>query len=129
MCKIDPNYSQCASLIYQMYRNGPVHEFAPKVLENKKGQPLKWLCYAGGRCDYNFEVPEIKLVVTHLKPVENPANNKVFYLPISTICLVMDLLGSIDEFQKMGPADERLTAWNRAARELINPRPSDFTVP
>ena len=41
MCKIDPNYDQCATVIYQMYRNGPVHEFALKVLENKKGQLLE----------------------------------------------------------------------------------------
>jgi hypothetical protein len=129
MCKIDPNYSHRAGIIYQIYRNGPVHEFAPKVLENKKGQRLVWLCYTGARSDYNFEVPEIKLTVTHLKPVGNPANNKVFYLPVSTVCLIEDLLNSIDEFQKMGPEDERVTAWNRAARELINPRPSDFTVP
>jgi hypothetical protein len=54
MCKIDPNYSQRASVIYQMCRNRPVHEFAPKVLENKKGQLLKWLCFAGAQNDYNF---------------------------------------------------------------------------
>jgi hypothetical protein len=69
------------------------------------------------------------VIVTHLKPVENPTDSKVFYLPVSTVCLIDDLIESIDEFQKMGPEDERITAWNRASRELISPRPSDFTVP
>jgi hypothetical protein len=129
MCKIDPNYSHRASVIYQMYRNGPVHEFEPNVLENKKGQLLKWLCYKGARRDYNFEVPQLKLIVTHLEPVEKATDDKVFYLPVSTVCLIADLLSSIDEFQKMGPEDERVTAWNRAVWELSSPRPSDFTVP
>jgi hypothetical protein len=60
MCKIDPNYGQRATVIYQMYRNGPVHEFAPKVLKNNKGQLLEWFCYTGGRNNHNSEVPEKK---------------------------------------------------------------------
>jgi hypothetical protein len=38
--RIDPNYRRRGAEIYEMYRYGTVHEFDPKVLENKKGQTL-----------------------------------------------------------------------------------------
>jgi hypothetical protein len=132
MNRVDSNYGKRAAEIYQMYRNGPVHEFKPKVLENKKGQCLGWLCYQGARNNHNLEISGEKMTVTHLELVKDPGHDKSFCLPVSMVCLIMDLLSSIDEFQKMGPEDERITAWNRAARELIIPRPSDFsdfTVP
>ena len=36
MAKVDQNYGKRAAELYQMFRCGPVHEFEPKVLENKK---------------------------------------------------------------------------------------------
>jgi hypothetical protein len=129
MKKVDSNYEKRAGEIYGMYRNGPVHQFAPEVLRNKKGQYLKWLCYAGERIDYDFKAQELKLKVTHLEPVQNPTDDTVFYLPVSTVCLIQDLLSSIDEFQKMGPEDERVVAWNRVASELTGPQHYEFTVP
>ena len=127
MSSTDPNYSKRAGEIYQMYRNGPVHEFEPKVLENKRGQRLVWLCYNSARRD-NIEILGKNLTVTHLEPVESPTENTVFYLPVSTACLIKDLVSSIDEFQKVGPEDERVTAWNRAARKLTELIPFDFIV-
>src|SRR5882724_5711221 len=38
LANVDPNYGKRAGEIYQMFRCGPVHEFEPKVLENKKGE-------------------------------------------------------------------------------------------
>ena len=128
MCKIDPNYKKRAKEIHEMYRHGPVHQFAPKVLKNKKGQFLGWLCYAGVRNDDNFEDSEIKLIATYLKPMENPTDNEVSYLPVSMLCLIEDFLSSIGEFQKMGAEDARVTAWNRAARELTRPKCFEFVV-
>jgi hypothetical protein len=126
LSQIDPNYGTRVEEIYQIYRNGPVHEFEPKVLENRKGQLLQWLCYKGARSD-NIEISGKSLTLTHLEPV-SPAGDKLFWLPVSTVCLIMDLLSSIDEFQKAGPEDERVTAWNRAARQLTCPKPFDFVV-
>src|SRR5688572_1528561 len=34
MAKVDPNYGKRAGEIYEMYRCGSVHEFAPKVITN-----------------------------------------------------------------------------------------------
>jgi hypothetical protein len=126
MLRIDPNYGKRAEEIYQIYRNGPVHEFEPKVLENRKGQLLQWLCYKGARTD-NIAISGKILTITHLEPI-SPAGDNQFWLPVSTVCLIMDLLSSIDEFQKAGPEDERVTAWNRAARELTGLKPFDFVV-
>ena len=128
MCRIDPNYKNRWQEIHEMYRHGPVHQFTPKTLKNTKGQLLGWLCYAGVRNDYNFIDLELNLIVTHLKLVGNPTNNEVFYLPVSSVCLIDDLIGSIDEFQKIGPKDERSAAWNRAACELTRPKIFKFVV-
>ena len=51
MAKVDLNYGRRAAELYQMFRCGPVHEFEPKILENKKGELLVWFCYAGLRID------------------------------------------------------------------------------
>jgi len=123
MSRVDPYYRTRAREIFQMYRCGPVHEFEPKVLENKKGQLLKWLCYKGDRTANIDTIGPVK----HLQPVKDK-EGKGFWLPVSTGCLIEDLLRSIDQFEKATPEDERVTAWNRAARELACPEPFDFVV-
>src|SRR5947209_304999 len=40
MSTADPNYATRAGEIYEMYRCGSVHEFAPKVITNSKGHSL-----------------------------------------------------------------------------------------
>src|SRR5437764_1458320 len=35
--RVDPRYAKRAGEIYEMYRCGSVHEFAPKVITNSKG--------------------------------------------------------------------------------------------
>jgi len=126
MSRIDPNYCKRAGEIYYMYRCGPVHEFEPKILENKKGELLEWLCYKGHRKG-TVELAGFKIAVVHLEPIGVSGTNR-FCLPVSTQCLIEDLLSSIDEFQKAGPDNERVTAWNRAARELACPEPFDFVI-
>ena len=127
LSKADPNYAKRAAEIYQMYRCGPVHEFEPKVLENKKGQLLRWCCYKGNRSD-EIEIAAQKVKVKHLEAV-NPAGDKNYWLPVSTPCLIEDLICSINQFAQAGPEDERITAWNRAARELNCSQPFNFVVP
>jgi hypothetical protein len=127
--EVDPNYRRRAGEVYQMYRCGTVHEFAPKMLENRKGQTLAWLCYQGNRERQQIQPEGIgHLTVTHLEPVVYAAGRS-FGLPVSTNCLLDDLVAAIDRFMVAGPEDERVTAWNRAARELTAPEPFDFTVP
>jgi hypothetical protein len=125
---VDPNYRHRAGEVYQMYRCGTVHEFEPKVLENRKGQTLAWLCYQGDRAGQQIEPAGMgRLTVTHLEPVVYVAGRS-FGLPVSTTCLLDDLVAAIDRLMAVGPEDERVTAWNRAARELAAPEPFEFTV-
>ncbi len=125
MAKVDPNYGKRAPELYQMFRCGPVHEFEPKILENKKGELLTWFCYVGLRVD-SPEVGGSRVCVVHLEPVASGTAGR-FWLPVSTKCLVEDLLCSIEVFERAGPENERVTAWNRAARDLNFPEPYDFT--
>jgi hypothetical protein len=114
--EVDQNYRRRAGEVYQMYRCGTVHEFEPKVLENRRGQTLAWLCYQGNRVGQRVEPAGIgPLTVTHLEPEVHVAGRS-FWLPVSTNCLIDDLVAAIDRFIAAGPEDERVTAWNRAAR-------------
>lgn len=136
MSRIDENYGERAEHICNMYRNGPVHEFKPKVLENDSGQLLVWYCYSGERSGSTHDFGPC-LAVTHLVPVNPSRDNKLYYLPVSTNCLIDDLCTSIKEFKTPSSevlknptyVDERITAWNRAARVLGTPRPCKFVVP
>jgi hypothetical protein len=127
--EVDPNYRRRAGEVYQMYRCGTVHEFEPKVLRNKKGQTLAWLCYQGNRIGQHIDPPGIgPLTVTHLEPVAQVADRS-FWLPVSTICLLDDLVAAINRFIAAGPEADRVMAWNQAAQELAVPEPFEFTVP
>ena len=126
MSRIDSNYARRADEIYQMYRCGTVHEFEPKVLKNNKGYLLSWFCYKGERIE-NLNVDGKTINVVHLEPVSSNSKNG-YWLPISTKCLIQDLKESINIFIKIGPEHERITSWNRAARELSEPVPFDFKL-
>ena len=126
MSVIDQNYGKRANEIYQMFRCGTVHEFEPKTLENRSGQTLTWLCYAGPR-QHTIMIHSKAVSVTHLEPVPGLTATQ-YSLPVSTECLVKDLETSIDKFGQAGPDNERVTLWNRAARELSTAVPYDFVV-
>ena len=122
--KVDCHYSVRAEEIYRMYRNGTVHEFEPKMLENNKGQRLRWLCFDGERVK-SLEIEGSNCEVTHLVPC---GKNDIYWLPVSTKCLIDDLVEFINIFIISGPEDERKTFWNRAARELSAPVSYDFKI-
>jgi hypothetical protein len=126
MSKADPNYARRAGEIYEMYRCGSVHEFAPKVITNSKGQLLGWFCYKGERrARINVEGQEV--TVTHLEPLTS-AQVKRFWLPVSTVCLINDLEASIDHLAQAGPEADRVAAWNRAAQQLGAPVLYEFGI-
>ena len=122
--KVDENYQSRSEEIYRMYRNGTVHEFEPKTLENNKGDLLYWLCFRGERVE-NLEIEGTNYQVTHLVPCGGSGR---YWLPVSTKCFVDDLIEFINLFVKSDQDDERKTFWNRAARELNNPVTYDFKI-
>lgn len=127
LSKTDQNYSRRAGEIYEMYRCGSVHEFEPKVLKNKNGQTLGWLCYRGERTAL-VPIEGRQVPVTHLVPVASGTGNQ-FWLPVSTMCLVDDLVTSIDVFAQAGPESERVAAWNQTVKDLSSPVPFQFVIP
>lgn len=122
--KVDGNYRSRSEEIYRMYRNGTVHEFEPKTLENNKGDLLYWLCYRGERAE-NLEIEGDKYQVTHLVPCGGSGR---YWLPVSTKCFIDDLIEFINLFIKSGPENERKTLWNRADGELNNPVTYEFKI-
>ena len=134
MCKSDTGYKQYSEVVYQMYRNGPVHNFEPKNLTNRKKQVLKWMEYQGLRKANKLTIKigdkEFTIKVEHLLPCKAPDRQKVYYLPVSTNCLIEDLLHSIEDFKSgLGKPGECMTHWNETARILNRLKEVDFNVP
>ena len=126
MSRVDPRYKTRAGEIYEMYRCGSVHEFAPKVLTNCKGQSLGWFCYKGARVA-RVHVEGRDVTVTHLEPLPSAEADR-FWLPVSTVCLIDDLKASIDHLAAAAPEADRVAAWNRAAQQLAAPVKHEFAI-
>lgn len=129
MADIDPNYGRRADEVYEMYRNGTVHEFRPKVLENSKGQLLAWSMHNGERKENETTGAGQVLEMVHLLPLQIPTGGDGrYWLPVSTRCLIEDVAVGIDRLMGSRDHAERITAWNLAARELSPPRRFEFDV-
>jgi hypothetical protein len=126
MSGIDPRYATRAGEIYEMYRCGSVHEFAPKIITNSQGQSMGWFCYKGNRVT-QIDIEGRSVTVTHLDPVPSIKADR-FWLPVSTECLIDDLKTSIDQLAAAGPDADRVAAWNRAAQQLAAPVTYEFTI-
>ena len=125
LARVYDGYSKRAEELYQMYRNGPVHEFQPKVLENDSGERLGWLSYRGNRTSQNL--PSFGILVTHLVPSRS-STPLLYWLPVSLDCLLDDLERAIDVFGSDNNSAARVTAWNRAARQIAPPQPYNFRL-
>jgi hypothetical protein len=124
---VDTGYAKRADELYQMYRNGPVHEFQPKVLENDHGERLGWLSYRGDRNSQRVDLNFGSFVVTHLVPA-TAIRSESHWLPVCLDCLVLDLEQAIDHFARDSDVAARVTAWNRAARRLLPPVAFNFKL-
>jgi hypothetical protein len=127
---VDPNYARRADELYEMYRNGLIHEFDPKVLANKSGESLAWLSYPGARREPKLQLEPGAFDVTHLTPLRLDETGKNYHLPVSTVCLITDLLSSITMFIDgvVGTEETRVRAWNKAAKALNKPGRFDFAL-
>ena len=121
--RVDGYYSMYANHIYRMCCDGPVHNFAPQPLRNTKdGTTLTWLEYQGSR---QANLGSIR--VRHLQPFSNPNVPGLYHLPISTRCLVLDLLSSIEVYKAgLEQPDELKRRWNEAAVVLSREKEVDF---
>ena len=127
MSQVDAEYATRAGELYAMYRCGSVHEFQPKVLKNSKAQELRWLCYVRPR-QGTLALDDAEHPVQHLVPFNPTGDGKHYYLPVSTEALINDLDASFDVVLGLGPAADRVAAWNAAAARLNSPQPFEFVV-
>ncbi len=119
---VNEDYSQHADLIREMYRNGPVHEFDPKIVFNRNGDTCGWLESVGHSPGYHDFGQGNKVQVFRLKIVADPLRPKVYYLPVFTSDLLGELIKSIELF-KLGVGDStaRVLSWNKAVGVLTHP--------
>ncbi len=123
MGRVDSYYSMYANHIYRMCCDGPIHNFDPQPLKNETdGTTLTWLEYQGAR---NATLGSIE--VRHLQPFLNPNVPGLYHLPVSTRCLVLDLLSSIEIYKAgLEQADDLKRRWNEAAVILSREKSVDF---
>lgn len=122
-------YKDMAKTLYQMYRNGTVHQFDPKTLKNQAGELLSWMEYRGQRTEPDL----LPFPVQHLKKTQHPnrfvagGNIPLYALPVSTVCLIQDLLASIELFKSgLGNLQQRIAKWNETAVLLNTPTQFEF---
>lgn len=124
---VDPQYQaqDNADLLYEMYRHGTVHLYAPKVLK-RNGRELRWLLYKGHR-EARKIVDRRALKLRHMQPIESDAVSD--WLPVSINCLYDDLRAAIDEFCALLDADKngRLEKWRQTADALCDPELTSLT--
>lgn len=128
--QVNPGYGQHAGLIREMYRNGPVHEFDPKVVFNRNGDQCGWLVSVGHSPGFHDFGGSQKVQICHLEVGLRPDRRDVYYLPIFTSQLLDDLIASIELFKGgLGNPAARVPCWNRAVGLLNCPARFDSFGP
>ena len=94
---IDPNYKIYGALLWEIYRNGTIHLYAPLTLENQ-GKTIEWSVHKGQRTEQILG-PSKPIWATHLVPIQYSRTG--WLQPISIVCLYEDLLSAIDEYAKL----------------------------
>ena len=115
---VDHLYQTNGKLLYEMYRHGTVHLYAPKELKRKR-RILSWMPYKEGREAWLIVDNRARLI-RHLKPLQR--DGKSDWLPVSITCLYHDLRAAIDEFARRLSTDQQLfDNWQSAAAALCEP--------
>jgi len=130
--KVDPEYAKYGNLLWEIYRNGPVHLYEPLNLKNPSGSIIQWQIFKSedksAILPIKFSGGHKKMLVIHLLPVRVESNEWI--QPISTGCLYNDLLAAIDEYTKMIQTDPDLEIKFRdTVNELILPENTSLTWP
>jgi hypothetical protein len=122
---IDPNYIKYGALLWEIYRNGTIHLYSPKILKNvNSSRTIGWIARKENRvCQlvspYNF-------LAIHLVP-HNRGNNS-WVLPISIKCLYEDLISAIDRYVSLISKDSMLQSkFRRTADALLDPEDTRLT--
>lgn len=118
----DPDYQRFGDLLWEMFRNGPIHLCEPLRLINGE-KIINWLYYEGPK---NTELSNVdssskSLQVTHLVPKNYPMG-KWWLLPVSITCLYGDLLKAVDKYaNRIGSDGELENKFRQVADALHTP--------
>lgn len=115
--RVHSSYLSGGVLLYEMYRHGTVHNFAPQAV-TQGGITYYWYLYDGGRTEQIG--PDD---VQHLSPIRRAPG--VAHLPVSTACLIQDLEAAIALFAADIEQDTNaglLEKWNKHAAFICQPK-------
>jgi hypothetical protein len=112
-------YSKYGDLLWEIYRNGTTHLYAPKILKDKNsGKTIDWITHKLDRIAdldplYNFQAE-------HLVPHDH-GNNR-WSQPLSIKCLYYDLISTIDKYSSLITQDHNLELrFRQTADALVEP--------
>lgn len=123
---VDNNYKLHGELLWEMYRNGTIHLYAPKVLKDKSSRIIGWIVYKGPRV---AQIREETEAVIHLVPHRSPGQlDHVWQQPISIDSLYGDLISAIEGYAGIIPTSLDLqTNFRKSADALVEPEETDLT--
>jgi hypothetical protein len=115
---IDSNYKLYGELLWEIYRNGTIHLYSPKVLKDKNSdKTIGWLTHKGPRVAV---LGDDESVVIHLVP--HSLGKSLWEQPISIICLYGDLVSAIERFADLIPKYPLLEQkFTQSANALVEP--------
>jgi hypothetical protein len=121
--QIDPNYVTHGALLWEIYRNGTIHLYSPKILKDvKSNRTIGWMAHKQDRVcqlssSYNF-------LATHLVPHDH-GNNR-WSQPVSIKCLYQDLV--IDKYASSIFKDSiSQSKFRQTADALLDPEDTKLT--
>jgi hypothetical protein len=117
--QIDPNYIKYSALLWEIYRNGTIHLYSPKILKNvNSSRTIGWIAHKGDRVCVTL--------TTHLVP--HDLGNNRWSQPISIKCLYQDLLSGIDRYALLISTDSRVQSrFMKTADALVDPEDTTLT--
>jgi hypothetical protein len=114
---IDSDYKSHGDLLWEIYRNGAIHLYSPKVLRDKiSGSIIGWITYKGGKVGI---LPD-ETPVIHLRP--QFLNDNTWALPLSIDCIYYDLISAIEKYAGLMPKTAILEEhFRQSANALVEP--------
>jgi len=114
--------------LHDMYRNGLVHLYQPKILKLSNKNTLEWFIHKGNRHLDKIEVgsntgKRTFKNVDHLVEIPDYSNKNRHYLPISINCLYEDFVAAVQLYRdKLHKIKYLQTNWRTAVTAIIKPR-------
>lgn len=114
--------------LYDMYRNGLVHLYQPKILKLNYNARLQWFFYKGNRHKDKIEVDSDRGKITfrninHLQIISNDPKRKKYYLPISIDCLYDDFEAAVQRYRdKLNTTKYLQRSWRTTVNAICKTR-------